>query len=142
MRQTQTLPAQAGSIPAARRFAATVLAPIPSENREIVVLLVSELVTNCIRHAVSEVNIAVDLDLDRDQIRVEVTDSGAGQPTLRTPGPEEPTGRGLQIVAALSSDWGVWQPAAASTGKTVWFTYQLPAGAASQYVRLDHVERG
>jgi hypothetical protein len=38
---------------------------------------------------------------------------------MRSPGPEEPSGRGLQIVNMLSQDWGVEQRAAA--GKTVWF---------------------
>ena len=39
---------------------------------------------------------------------------------MRSPGPEEPTGRGLQIVNMLSERWGVEH--ASAHGKTVWFT--------------------
>ena len=39
---------------------------------------------------------------------------------MRSPGPEDPTGRGLQIVNMLSQAWGVEQRA--TSGKTVWFT--------------------
>ena len=30
-----------------------------------------------------------------------------GTPTMRSPGPDEPSGRGLQIVDMLSESWGV-----------------------------------
>ena len=45
---------------------------------------------------------------------------------MRSPGPDEPSGRGLQIVDMLSDSWGV-EPEDPS-GKTVWFT--MPAAAA------------
>ena len=86
--------------------------------------MVSELATNCIRHA----NVGFELTVMRSggQIRVEVTDAARGEPTMRSPGPEDPSGRGLLIVNMLSTSWGVEH--APVRGKTVWFTY---AGAAA-----------
>ncbi len=60
-------------------------------------------------------------------IRVEVTDRGAGAPTVLSAGPDAPSGRGMYIVSQLADDWGV--TAADDDGaKTVWFTVTLPTG--------------
>jgi serine/threonine-protein kinase RsbW len=85
-------------------------------------LMVSELATNCIRHT----NTAFDITIvrERAEIRIEVTDRAGGTPVMRSPGPSEPTGRGLQIVDMLSKEWGVEQTSRA-TGKTVWFVVAL-----------------
>ena len=67
--------------------------------------MVSELATNGIRHGQTSFDLVI--ELTADEIRVEVTDHGGGTPTMRFPGPDEPTGRGLQIVDMLSERWGV-----------------------------------
>lgn len=126
-------PADRGSVSAARRFASEHLGASPVDLREAVELMVSELATNCIRHVDSEFEVVV--HRSEDTIRVEVSDPGAGTPSMRFPGPDEPTGRGLRIVDMLSDAWGV-VPAERS-GKTVWFTLSLaPAddAAASRVV--------
>jgi two-component sensor histidine kinase len=84
--------------------------------------MVSELATNCIRHG----RTSFDLVIERspDEVRIEVTDHGSGEPMMRFPGPDEPTGRGLQIVDMLSGRWGVAHESA--NGKTVWFTLSAP----------------
>jgi anti-sigma regulatory factor (Ser/Thr protein kinase) len=122
----RTFPAIPQSVHAARRFATDTLSGSPTSMLEAVELMVSELATNCIRHERTSFHITI-LGSTRE-IRVEVTDSGSGTPTMRSPGPDEPSGRGLQIVDMLSDSWGV-EPEDPS-GKTVWFT--MPAAAMQQ----------
>lgn len=112
------------SVAAARRFATQALAGTAADVLDAVELMVSELATNCIRHT----NTAFDLKVERSKsnIRVEVTDRATGTPVMRSPGPDELTGRGLQIVNMLAQAWGVEQRTA--SGKTVWFTLPTPAG--------------
>jgi len=117
----RTFPAIPQSVRAARRFATGSLADSPAATLEAVELMVSELATNCIRHERASFHIAI--LRSPHEIRVEVTDSGAGTPTMRSPGPDEPSGRGLQIVDMLSEEWGV-EPEAPS-GKTVWFSLDV-----------------
>jgi anti-sigma regulatory factor (Ser/Thr protein kinase) len=130
MRRMRTFPAIPQSVHAARRFATGALADSPGATLEAVELMVSELATNCIRHERASFHIAI--LRTAHQIRVEVTDSGAGTPTMRSPGPDEPSGRGLQIVDMLAQDWGV-EPEMPS-GKTVWFTLDV---ATPQESRAD-----
>jgi serine/threonine-protein kinase RsbW len=84
-----------------------------------VVLCVSELVTNAVRHSTPHEGIFhLDILVDRDKLRVECHDSGGKNPTLRTPSDADEGGRGLLLVQALTSRWGVGlRPA----GKCVWF---------------------
>jgi signal transduction histidine kinase len=78
-------------------------------------LLVSELVTNAIRHANSDATIAIDLTEER--VRVSVTDYGPGWPEPHEPD-DRPGGYGLQFVAELADNWGTYR---IGDGKTVWF---------------------
>ncbi|HSK26180.1 MAG TPA: ATP-binding protein [Jiangellales bacterium] len=84
----------------------------------VVALLVSELVTNALVHG------RPPLELRASRVgagvRVEVLDGAAGAPPRprRTPPPDDPHGRGLNIVAALATRWGT---AATTHGKAVWF---------------------
>src|SRR5205814_10575317 len=87
-----------------------------------VAVVVSELATNCVRHTDTE--FTVNVEHDRSRIRVEVTDRGAGAPTVRVPDASEPTGRGLRIVRDLADAYGV-EPASGAPGKTVWFVVQI-----------------
>ncbi len=123
MTESRSFPRRPESVAAARRFAKQALRGMASDVLDSVELMVSELATNCVRHT----NTAFDLTIARvqDRIRVEVTDRAGGTPTMRSPGPEDPTGRGLQIVNLLSDTWGV-EPSSTS-GKTVWFTVNAVA---------------
>ena len=78
-------------------------------------LLVSELVTNAVVHGHGEVEVAVRLLPER--IRFEVIDDDPSMPAPRHE-PDAESGRGLALVEALSSDWGV-EPT--GSGKSVWF---------------------
>jgi serine phosphatase RsbU (regulator of sigma subunit)/anti-sigma regulatory factor (Ser/Thr protein kinase) len=82
-------------------------------------LLVSEIVTNSVRHAGAGAEdwIGFDVELSPDLMRVQVTDHGPGflaAPTLAPP--EEPTGRGLFLVSELADRWGTDHD-----GRRVWF---------------------
>ena len=125
MRRMRTFPAIPQSVHAARRFATDTLRGSAAATLDAVELMVSELATNCIRHERTSFHITI-LGSTRE-IRIEVTDAGTGTPTMRSPGPDEPSGRGLQIVDMLSESWGVVpeQP----SGKTVWFTVPATMGA-------------
>jgi anti-sigma regulatory factor (Ser/Thr protein kinase) len=107
---------------AARRFVTGLLDGTDAEVCDAVELMVSELSTNCIRH--TDTPFVVSVSLTPDQIHVQVTDAAGGTPVMRSPGPEEPTGRGLRIVNLLASVWGVEHPERGAT--TVWFTLASP----------------
>ncbi len=108
---------EAKSVSAARHFVRDVLRGQPRETVEAAELMTSELATNSIRHAHSDFELAIHCS-QRD-IRIEVSDSGQGQPTLRSPTTHERSGRGLRIVQELSDTWGT---VPSTNGKTVWFT--------------------
>jgi anti-sigma regulatory factor (Ser/Thr protein kinase) len=79
-------------------------------------LLTSELVTNAVLHA--RTDLEVEVILERDQARVVVKDHDTRLPAP-WPGPTDATtGRGLRLVDAMASAWGT-EPTEA--GKVVWF---------------------
>jgi DNA-binding NarL/FixJ family response regulator len=82
-------------------------------------LLISELVTNSIRHGDSDVDVGV--AVGADHIRIEVADRSATLPVLRSPSATDLGGRGMLIVDEMATRWGVQQR---RTGKCVWF--ELP----------------
>ncbi|MFF7780110.1 SpoIIE family protein phosphatase [Streptomyces tanashiensis] len=83
-------------------------------------LVVSELVTNAIRHASGPIG----LRLIRDRSLIcEVSDSQHTSPHARYAGNDEEGGRGLFMVAQLTEHWGTrYLP----TGKTIWAEQTLP----------------
>ena len=91
------------------------------ELTETALLLVSELVTNAIRHGAPPVRLSLHLDRARGKdaaLRVEVSDSSPATPTPAAATPDQPGGRGLLIVQQLAARWG---SQASRLGKTVWF---------------------
>jgi serine phosphatase RsbU (regulator of sigma subunit)/anti-sigma regulatory factor (Ser/Thr protein kinase) len=90
-------------------------------------LLVSEVATNALIHAHTEVDVR--LRSYPDHIRVEVRDSNPRPPVLianlkpdGTGSDEDESGRGMLIVDALASAWG---SSPAGRGKTTWFELDL-----------------
>ncbi|HEY7836654.1 MAG TPA: ATP-binding protein [Solirubrobacteraceae bacterium] len=115
------------AVTAARRFVREALSGEGAELIDAAELMTSELTSNCVRHAGTAFEVSVRTRAAGDEIRIEVRDSGGGQPRPLSPGPDEPSGRGLMIVEALSESWGV-EPG--GDGKIVWFTLaRSPAGA-------------
>ena len=103
-------------VTAARLFVREHLSDEPPDTVQAAELMTSELATNCVMHAHSDFELAID---SHDQIRIEVSDAGRGRPTMLQPDVRALTGRGLRIVDAMSDAWGV---IANTPGKTVWFT--------------------
>jgi anti-sigma regulatory factor (Ser/Thr protein kinase) len=109
-------------VAAARLFVRDVLSSQPLDIMDAAELMTSELTANCVRHAHTDFELAIE---SRGQIRVEVHDSGPGEPTLLSPRHSDLTGRGLRIVDTLSEEWGVTQ---LGRGKAVWFTLRAVNG--------------
>ncbi len=79
-------------------------------------ILVTELVSNVVRHAHSPIE--VDLSWDGGTFRVEVRDGSSILPAVAELADED-GGYGLRIVEALAEDWGIRQ---LREGKAVWCT--------------------
>jgi serine/threonine-protein kinase RsbW len=84
---------------------------------ETAVLLVSELVTNAVRHARGGDEVTLVLQTAGTWLRIEVTDADPQWPQPRTPAGFDGSGFGLVLVDALAGKWGVRETA---TGKAVW----------------------
>ena len=121
------LGAQAASVPAARDFVRAHSHDLPVALREMLELCVSELATNCVIHA--RTSFTLRYVLQRESVRVEVSDAGAGTPAVQHPSHTDRHGRGLQIVSTLADNWGSFA-ARAAPGKTVWFEFRLPGRAS------------
>ena len=92
-------------------------------------LLVSELVTNAVRHgAEREHGVELTVRVRGGVARVEVTDGGHGfEPPTEEPRPEEPGGWGLVVVDRLASRWGI----DGGPGTRVWAELPLRAPGAA-----------
>jgi two-component sensor histidine kinase len=94
---------------------------VPVDVAEVSALLVNELVANAIAHGEGSISLAV--ETGSDCVRVAVSDEGTALPAVREMSPTAEAGRGLSIVSALATRWGVDQ---ADRGKSVWFELALP----------------
>jgi Histidine kinase-like ATPase domain len=84
-------------------------------------LVASELVTNAVVHARTELDLT--LRLLAPLLHIAVRDTGPGQARIADIVDESsPTGRGLLLVDALSTAWGNLIP---NTGKVVWATVRV-----------------
>jgi anti-sigma regulatory factor (Ser/Thr protein kinase) len=102
---------------AARHFVRDALTAIDHQLRETILLLTSEVATNAVRYAGSKFQVSI-ASVENDGVRVEVTDDNAQAPQARSAPLDATNGRGLNVVDALASAWGV---DAHRHGKVVWF---------------------
>jgi len=118
-RVVRTLPAQPMSVPLARSWAEGWLAgsAVPPDRRDLILLLVSEMVTNAVQQGDGPVRVT--LGTHGTSLRLEVFDTGHRMPVLGPSDLDATGGRGLQLVDALCDTWGVDE---AVDGKTVWAT--------------------
>lgn len=102
---------------AARRFVARVLAERGHNGvlLDDAKLVVSELATNVLLHARTPFSVLV--RPGPTGVRIAVSDRSPAQPQIQNAGPAALSGRGLQLVDAVSRSWGI-QPKA--DGKIIW----------------------
>jgi anti-sigma regulatory factor (Ser/Thr protein kinase)/CheY-like chemotaxis protein len=118
------VPGEPLGVPMARSFVSEVLDQwdldglVPAAG-----LLVSELVANAVQHVPGPC--ALELTCRADVLRIAVSDSGPGMPDLRVMTPSSERGRGLHIVSAFATTWGV---------------DQLPDGRKKVWAELDPAE--
>jgi anti-sigma regulatory factor (Ser/Thr protein kinase) len=91
---------------------------VPSSFMSDALLATSELVSNALEHGHGALEVLARFYLEPCLLRVEVSDSSSDVPQPREQRPSCLGGRGLHLVAAVSTDWG-WTPN--ERGKTVWF---------------------
>jgi hypothetical protein len=125
----RTLGTGTGSVRAARDFTvATLHRWDAAERSDDIVVVVSELLTNALRHALPGVGAV----RPRRPIRLGLLQPGTcvlcavADPAKAVPVPQAPsclaeTGRGLHIICALSDQWGY--TTLSGTGKVVWATF-------------------
>jgi anti-sigma regulatory factor (Ser/Thr protein kinase) len=130
-RAERVLPCEPRSAALARRFVEETLHAWhwSDSDDDIVTLLVSELVTNALLHARSEVRVRVSRTGSR--IRVAVEDQATRQPARRGHTAGSTTGRGLDLVEALAADWGV---ETVRGGKAVWFELEASSEDNDRWV--------
>ena len=137
---TCTPGAGTGSIHAARDFTiATLYRWSAAERCQDIAVVVSELLTNALRHALPGSGdarpwwpIRLGLLQLRPCVLCAVADPSTMVPVPRPAGSLAETGRGLHIVCALSDGWGY---ASSGTGKVVWamFTARPAEPSATRY---------
>jgi anti-sigma regulatory factor (Ser/Thr protein kinase) len=115
---------EAGAVPNARGMLSMLDSELPHGVAEDARLLVSELVTNSIRHAdlQPDQSISVHLHLDGSVLRVTIAHPGGGfayEPRRIDSAPD--SGWGLFLVNEIADRWGV----SGDGGTTVWFELDL-----------------
>lgn len=121
---TIVLPPEPRSVPAARRLLAELLTAWSAESfREDATLLLSELVTNVVRHVDGPANMTLRVDLFGPGLRVCVADGSTARPTPRHGATGDGGGFGLSLLTTLARRWGTDDH---PSGKQVWFELDRP----------------
>lgn len=105
-----------------RRVRRAFTAQLPDhECLEVMLLCLSEVVTNAVLHAGTGGTVVV--STLRDGVRVEVTDGSPAPPVRREFDELSSTGRGLHLLDRLTDRWGIDLVSArgGGDGKVVWF---------------------
>jgi anti-sigma regulatory factor (Ser/Thr protein kinase) len=94
-------------------------------------LLVSELTTNSVLHAGTSCR--VEADYNDPVLRVSVSDDVPGDVGVAGQSIDAERGRGLTLVDALATAWGV---SPTLTGKSVWFVLSTPSATERHRARV------
>jgi anti-sigma regulatory factor (Ser/Thr protein kinase) len=143
---TRTLGADAGSVRSARDFTtATLHRWGTAERSQDIAIVVSELLTNALRHALpgsgdTRPRRPIRLGLLQPGLCVlcAVADPSRAAPAPQAPGSLAETGRGLNIICALSDQWG-YGPS--DPGKVVWAMFYLRLTGCGLRVVSDVIRR-
>ncbi|MDT0167348.1 ATP-binding protein [Actinotalea sp. AC32] len=90
---------------------------------QVLELLSSELLANAVLHGPGDGGVGVQLAVDETIARVSVSDGATASPVVMATDPSAVSGRGMAIVEAMSTRWGV--EVHDDGGKTVWFELDL-----------------
>jgi len=99
---------------------------VPCHAWDVIELLTGELLANAVVHGPDAGAIRVRTWRSGRLVSVAVSDQSESWPVVMHPAPTAPSGRGMMLIAALSSAWGVDDRGPA--GKTVWFNLDVGAG--------------
>ncbi len=119
-----TFPPVPATVAQARRAIDQALGPaLPASAANDLRLIVSELVTNVVRHAGLDPNQEMELrgELGEGCVHVEVSDPGKGFEPEIVPGPDRGSGWGLYILDRLAHRWGTVR----NEPNVVWFELDL-----------------
>ncbi|MFG3309506.1 SpoIIE family protein phosphatase [Streptomyces wuyuanensis] len=132
-----TLPSDQTAVRRARNLAASQLAEWGLEGlKGTTNLIVSELVTNAVHHSTGPIGLRL---IHHQVLTVEVTDTDASPPRMRSAHTNDENGRGLFLVSQLSRTWGS-RPI--SGGKVVWAEAELAPALEGQAQRaFDGADR-
>lgn len=132
-----TTPALDSSVPQARHAVRNLIAhrriPVGDRLLQDLLLIVSELVTNAVRHAaLLSPEIAVEIAAGADWVRVAVEDNHPYRPKAVQADSADTGGRGLMLVKTITAEAGGICDVehVESGGKVVWAALPLPLGAA------------
>lgn len=122
------LPPTTESVPTARRFVRDLMRDSDTiADVDTASLLVTEIVTNAVLHALTPMTLRV--QVGTELVRIEVQDGSVLPPRLHTFSASAATGRGLRLLQSLAMRWGV-RPEP-PTGKVVWF--EVGAGSDADW---------
>jgi anti-sigma regulatory factor (Ser/Thr protein kinase) len=106
----------------ARRWFRACLRELPGDDAEAAEAVFAEIASNAVQHGRGRVTVTV-LMLG-STVHCAVRDAGWRMPQIRPPWRADAEhGRGMMIVSALASDWGIHRHL---LGKTVWFDVRVP----------------
>ena len=126
-RLLMTLPASNESVRTGRHATRVVLSAWRlSRLEENAVLVVSELLTNAVRHARDTDAIELDLHATRAWLRIEIQDRDRQWPRPRVLNELSESGFGFVLIDALAAKWGVRET---ETGKAVWAELDIQPGS-------------
>ena len=101
-------------------------------DRDVLAVVVAELTANAAVHQEADAELVLER-LDDGSLRISVTDPDPSMPQMGDQAPWDTDGhRGLQLIAALTSDWGV-DPV--GPGKAVWAVLPALDAVATQVRR-------
>ncbi len=114
-----TLPRGSQAPRQARAWVSQHTTGMPEEVIDDALLVTSELVTNAVLHG--DADIVLSLEHLPSGVRISVSDLSDAVPVAppTTPDPDRPQGRGMIIVAARATKWGIHRHET-GPGKTVW----------------------
>jgi len=126
------LPASEQSVRIGRQVVERLSLGLPAELHEDLRLLVSEMMTNAVRHGTPTgecpgATIRIRIGVEHQLLRVEVHDQGSGfEPLKRGPASDLGSGWGVHFVNELAAHWGTGR---GPDGWVVWFELSVPHAA-------------